>query len=216
MAACAWEGQVCVCSIGYVTLLQPSVPCESIKHTVIWVEENSKRKKLMALLSDPKHFQWACAMSHGYHMTLLIHSRPPAVVFVSSKMGALLLAEAINKVHGLTHIASVEFKSQFVFFVCFLTPQIGKLIDASPSLGCWYPWRHGSGASEWDSEGMPGGQVLSGGGHQRAGPRTRPGDRETGESSSSHILYCMYSAMVSRYCMCTKRGKIQHKIITWL
>ena len=37
--------------------LQPSTPCEDIRHTVLWVEENSKKKKLLALLREEKHFK---------------------------------------------------------------------------------------------------------------------------------------------------------------
>lgn len=38
-------------------LLQPGTPYEAIKHTVIWVEEASKKKKLLAILRDQRHFK---------------------------------------------------------------------------------------------------------------------------------------------------------------
>ena len=38
--------------------MQPSAPCELVKHTVLWVEETSKRKKLMEFLKDPKQLRF--------------------------------------------------------------------------------------------------------------------------------------------------------------
>ena len=64
----------------YVSVGSPSEPNASVKQIVLWVEEQFKKKHLFSLLQDPKYFM------------------PPVVVFVNSKMGADLLAEAIQKV----------------------------------------------------------------------------------------------------------------------
>lgn len=64
----------------YVSVGSPSEPNASVKQIVLWVEEQLKKKHLFSLLQDPKHFM------------------PPVVVFVNSKIGADLLAEAIQKV----------------------------------------------------------------------------------------------------------------------
>ena len=63
-----------------ISVGEQGAPCASVRHTVMWVEEASKKKKLFACLNSEKL------------------ARLPAVVFVSSKMGTLLLADAINKV----------------------------------------------------------------------------------------------------------------------
>ncbi|KAJ7296191.1 hypothetical protein O6H91_12G076900 [Diphasiastrum complanatum] len=62
---------------------RPSLPNKAIRQTVIWVECKSKKKKLFEILQSSNHFQ------------------PPAVIFVNSRMGADLLAEAIQTVTGL-------------------------------------------------------------------------------------------------------------------
>ena len=68
--------------------LKPSAPCDAVKHTVLWVEEAAKKNRLFAFLTDGSLF------------------RPPAVIFVNSKMGTVLLADAINKsCEGVTAIA---------------------------------------------------------------------------------------------------------------
>lgn len=64
----------------YVSVGSPSAPNSSVKQIVLWVEDKSKKKHLFSILQDPKHFT------------------PPVVVFVDSKMGADLLAEAVQKV----------------------------------------------------------------------------------------------------------------------
>lgn len=64
----------------YVSVGSPSAPNASIKQIVLWVEDKSKKKRLFSILRDSKHF------------------RPPTVVFVDSKMGADLLAEAVQQV----------------------------------------------------------------------------------------------------------------------
>lgn len=65
----------------YVSIGPPSTPNPSVKQVVMWVEDKSKKKHLFSILQDSRHF------------------KPPVVVFVASKMGADLLAEAVQKVH---------------------------------------------------------------------------------------------------------------------
>ncbi|XP_035662927.1 probable ATP-dependent RNA helicase DDX59 [Branchiostoma floridae] len=62
----------------YVLVGQASTPSPSVKQTILWVEENSKKRMLFTILQDPKHYQ------------------PPVLVFVDSRMGADLLADAIH------------------------------------------------------------------------------------------------------------------------
>ena len=66
----------------YISVGEPSVPNTAVKQIILWVEDKSKKKRLFSILQDSKHF------------------RPPVVVFVDSKMGADLLAEAIQKVRS--------------------------------------------------------------------------------------------------------------------
>lgn len=66
-----------------ISVGKTSVPSESVKQTVIWVETKNKKNKLFDVLRSPHHF------------------RPPVVVFVSSRLGAELLADAIQNVTGL-------------------------------------------------------------------------------------------------------------------
>ncbi|EDV26272.1 uncharacterized protein TRIADDRAFT_23332 [Trichoplax adhaerens] len=60
-------------SVGKPNSLNPSV-----KHLVLWVEEQSKKKMLFTIINDGKHFH------------------PPTLIFVASKIGADFLADAIN------------------------------------------------------------------------------------------------------------------------
>ena len=64
----------------YISVGLPSTPNSAVKQLILWVEDKSKKKCLFSLLQDAKHY------------------RPPVVVFVDSKIGADLLAEAIEKV----------------------------------------------------------------------------------------------------------------------
>ncbi|KAF9928735.1 DEAD (Asp-Glu-Ala-Asp) box polypeptide 59 [Linnemannia zychae] len=60
-------------------------PSSKIKQTILWVENDSKKKELFSLLKDSKYF------------------RPPVLIFVESRTGADLLAEAIQiKCPGIT------------------------------------------------------------------------------------------------------------------
>ncbi|KAF9147471.1 DEAD (Asp-Glu-Ala-Asp) box polypeptide 59 [Linnemannia schmuckeri] len=53
-------------------------PSSRIKQTIMWVENDSKKKELFSLLKDPKYY------------------RPPVLIFVESRVGADLLASAIQ------------------------------------------------------------------------------------------------------------------------
>lgn len=67
----------------YVWAGKPSTPSSSVKQVVIWVESKHKKQKLFEILLSKQHF------------------KPPAVVFVSSRLGADLLSEAITVATGL-------------------------------------------------------------------------------------------------------------------
>ncbi|PKA48658.1 DEAD-box ATP-dependent RNA helicase 41 [Apostasia shenzhenica] len=67
----------------YVTAGKPNMPNNSVKQVVIWVESKRKKKKLVEILTSKHHF------------------KPPIVVFVASRLGADLLAEAITVITGL-------------------------------------------------------------------------------------------------------------------
>ncbi|KAF9180322.1 DEAD (Asp-Glu-Ala-Asp) box polypeptide 59 [Haplosporangium sp. Z 767] len=70
-------------------------PSSKIKQTVLWVENDSKKKRLFSLLNDPAYF------------------RPPVLVFVESRLGADLLAMAIQaKCPGIIAISMHGEKSQ--------------------------------------------------------------------------------------------------------
>ena len=64
----------------FVSVGPPGIPNKAVKQIVLWVEENSKKKRLFDLVNDRKHF------------------KPPIVVFVDSKLGADMLADALYKV----------------------------------------------------------------------------------------------------------------------
>ncbi len=42
----------------FIFFFQPSTPCASVKQIIMWVEEPSKKKKLFAILQDPKHYRY--------------------------------------------------------------------------------------------------------------------------------------------------------------
>ncbi|KAI5064207.1 hypothetical protein GOP47_0020877 [Adiantum capillus-veneris] len=60
-----------------------TLPSAAVKQTIIWVESNCKKQKLFDILWSSAHFH------------------PPVVVFVNSRVGADLLAEAIQHVTKL-------------------------------------------------------------------------------------------------------------------
>ncbi|KAJ0244690.1 DEAD-box ATP-dependent RNA helicase 41 [Hirschfeldia incana] len=62
---------------------QPNRPNRAVKQLAIWVDGKQKKQKLFEILRSQKHF------------------KPPAVVYVSSRAGADLLANAITVVTGI-------------------------------------------------------------------------------------------------------------------
>lgn len=62
----------------FISAGKPSIPNGAVKQTVIWVESKNKKQKLFDILKSSHHF------------------RPPAVVFVNSRLGADLLSDAIK------------------------------------------------------------------------------------------------------------------------
>ncbi|KAG9320595.1 hypothetical protein KVV02_000801 [Mortierella alpina] len=70
-------------------------PSSNIKQTIMWVENESKKKQLFSLLKDPAYF------------------RPPVLIFVESRVGADLLANAIRtKCPGINAISMHGEKAQ--------------------------------------------------------------------------------------------------------
>ncbi|KAL2933044.1 DEAD-box ATP-dependent RNA helicase 41 [Bienertia sinuspersici] len=65
-------------SLAIVFVGKPNKPNSAVKQIAIWVESKHKKQKLFDLLMSKQHF------------------KPPVVVFVSSRLGADLLAEAIT------------------------------------------------------------------------------------------------------------------------
>lgn len=61
----------------------PNRPNKLVKQVVIWVESKKKKQKIFEIMKSKQHF------------------KPPAVVFVSSRVGADLLSEAITIATGL-------------------------------------------------------------------------------------------------------------------
>ncbi|CAK9263573.1 unnamed protein product [Sphagnum jensenii] len=66
-----------------ISIGKASQPNGAVKQTVMWVQSKNKKQKLFDILQSKSHFQ------------------PPVVVFVNSRIGADLLAEAIHTFTGL-------------------------------------------------------------------------------------------------------------------
>eukprot|EP00128_Syssomonas_multiformis_P010797 Colp12_sorted_trinity150504_noHs@13987 len=63
----------------FVAVGQTNTPNASVRQTILWVENAQKKKRLFTLLNDERYYA------------------PPVVVFVESRMGADLLADAVEK-----------------------------------------------------------------------------------------------------------------------
>lgn len=91
-----------------------SKPTESVKQVVIWVESKRKKQKLFEILKSKQHF------------------RPPVVVFVSSRLGADLLSEAITAATGL-NAASIHGEKEMAVrresLRQFLTGEISVIVS---------------------------------------------------------------------------------------
>ncbi|CAN6801218.1 unnamed protein product [Brassica oleracea] len=66
-----------------VSIGKPNTPSKAVKQLAIWVDAKQKKHKLFEILTSQNHF------------------KPPAVVYVSSRAGADLLANAITVVTGI-------------------------------------------------------------------------------------------------------------------
>lgn len=98
----------------HVSCGKPSRPCKSVKQVVIWVESKQKKQKLFEILTSKQHF------------------KPPVVVFVGSRLGAELLAEAITVVTGLQAFSIHGEKSMKDRREClrlFITGEISVLVS---------------------------------------------------------------------------------------
>lgn len=62
---------------------KPNRPNKAVNQLAIWVDAKQKKQKLFEILTSQNHF------------------KPPAVVYVSSRVGADLLANAITVVTGI-------------------------------------------------------------------------------------------------------------------
>uniref|UniRef100_A0A1X7SYX7 Helicase ATP-binding domain-containing protein n=1 Tax=Amphimedon queenslandica TaxID=400682 RepID=A0A1X7SYX7_AMPQE len=71
----------------FITVGTPNSSSVNVRHTVLWVEEEAKKKHLFTFLKDKDTF---C---------------PPVIIFVNSRKGTLLLAEAIDKHLSLLCVA---------------------------------------------------------------------------------------------------------------
>ena len=98
------------------------------------------------------------------------------IIFVNSKAGTLLLAEAINKVSpSITHTHTHTLYC-FTFFLLALA--------MSPLGYCWYPWRHGPGEAESDFGRVSGGKIFRCRGNWGTGSGSGPQKRSTSNSTS--------------------------------
>ncbi|KAK2451050.1 DEAD-box ATP-dependent RNA helicase [Trifolium repens] len=70
-----------------ITVGEPNRPNKAVKQLAIWVESKQKKQKLFDILTSPKHF------------------KPPVVIYVSSRLGADLLANAITVSTGIKAIS---------------------------------------------------------------------------------------------------------------
>ena len=71
----------------HISCGNPGKPNKSVRQVVIWVESKQKKQKIFEIIKSKQHF------------------KPPAVVFVSSRVGADLLSEAITAATGLEVIS---------------------------------------------------------------------------------------------------------------
>lgn len=71
----------------HISCGNPNRPNKSVKQVVIWVETKQKKQKILEIMKSKQHF------------------KPPAVIFVSSRVGADLLSEALTAAIGLEVIS---------------------------------------------------------------------------------------------------------------
>ncbi|XP_050234596.1 DEAD-box ATP-dependent RNA helicase 41 [Mercurialis annua] len=73
--------------MAFVSIGQPNKPSKAVKQLAIWVESKHKKQKLFDILMSKQHFM------------------PPVVVYVSSRLGADLLSNAITFTTGLKSLS---------------------------------------------------------------------------------------------------------------
>ncbi|KAI5443747.1 DEAD-box ATP-dependent RNA helicase 41 isoform X1 [Lathyrus oleraceus] len=70
-----------------ITVGEPNRPNKAVKQLAIWVESKQKKQKLFDILTSQKHF------------------KPPVVIYVGSRLGADLLANAISVSTGMRAVS---------------------------------------------------------------------------------------------------------------
>ena len=70
-----------------ISVGEPNTPNKAVKQLAIWVESKEKKQKLFEILESKKHF------------------KPPVVVYVGSRLGADLLANAITVATGIKAVS---------------------------------------------------------------------------------------------------------------
>ena len=80
----------------------------NVRHTLLWVEEEAKKKYLFNFLKDKETFWLVKIKLWRLILSLSLTSSPPVVVFVNSRKGTLLLAEAIDKVSIVKTFTFIE------------------------------------------------------------------------------------------------------------
>ncbi|XP_074282649.1 DEAD-box ATP-dependent RNA helicase 41 isoform X1 [Silene latifolia] len=96
-----------------VSVGKPNMPNQAVKQIAIWVESKSKKQKLFDILMSKYHF------------------KPPVVVFVASRVGADLLAEAITittKIKALSIHGDKSMKERRETMRCFLMGEVSVLV----------------------------------------------------------------------------------------
>lgn len=96
-----------------ISVGKPNKPSRAIKQIAIWVESKHKKQKLFDILMSRQHFN------------------PPVVVFVSSRMGADLLAEAITVTTGVRAVSihgEKSMKERREIMRCFLVGEVYVLV----------------------------------------------------------------------------------------
>lgn len=96
-----------------VSVGTPNQPNRAVQQTVLWVESKNKKKKLFEILKSRLHY------------------RPPVMVFVSSRMGSDLLAEAIRSVTGIKALSlhgEKSMKDRRETMKSFLTGEISVIV----------------------------------------------------------------------------------------
>ncbi|CAJ2637419.1 unnamed protein product [Trifolium pratense] len=79
-----------------ITVGEPNRPNKAVKQLAIWVESKQKKQKLFDILTSQKHF------------------KPPIVIYVGSRLGADLLANAITVSTGIKSVSIHGEKSMTV------------------------------------------------------------------------------------------------------